>query len=105
VAEESMRAQQGRGKRGVTEHRHHRQWHCRLEEDLETAAGQARVVHGHHVVAGSDIIRRWRDSHESRLPGREHLKRLGPHRRFRAIAADEPVDLTVSEYQGRIAWL
>ena len=54
LAEEAMRAKQRRGDRGVTEHGHDRQWNRRLEEDLESAARQARVVHGHHAIVVVD---------------------------------------------------
>jgi hypothetical protein len=54
-----MRAQQRRGDRSVTENRYDRQWNRRLEEDLQAATGQARVVYGHHaiLVGPTKIIR------------------------------------------------
>jgi hypothetical protein len=54
-----MRAEQGRGDRGVTEHGNDRQWNCRLEENIESAARQAGVVYGHCpiVVVETDIFR------------------------------------------------
>ena len=107
-----MRAQQSRSDRGVTEHDDHRQGHRRLEKDLERAAGQARVVYGHHAILvgptgiiRTKIIRRRRDTYQPWLPGRQRLQRLGAHRRLRAIAADEPVDLAVGEHERRVARL
>ena len=41
-----------RGDRAVAVHQHQRRRHHRVEEDLQGAAGQARVVHGQRAVAG-----------------------------------------------------
>ena len=78
----------------------------RLEEDLERAAAEARVVLDDRtldrVLAIAAPVAR-HEAQQQRLAGLEHAQRVQPDGRLGADAADEPIDRPVGEHDGGVA--
>ena len=85
-----------------------------LEEDLDRAPGEARVLRGHRPLLDGDLLpgagvladRPVRnDSQEQRLLGLDRLQRIRTHALLRAHPADEAFDRAVCQHEGDVAGL
>ena len=116
--EPELRAErpQRAGDRRVADDEHARRGQHRLEEDLDRAAGQARVLHRHGAVLDRDRLAASPGSSPTRLRpgtirksnaslGLDRLQRVDAHAVLRAHTADEALDRAVAEDERDVAGL
>ena len=94
-------ARHGAGDRRLAHHEHARRGEHRLEEDLQRAAGQARVLHGHRALGRGRLVVAGQDAQQQRLAGLERAQRVQAHALLRARSADETLDRAVAAARGR----